>query len=177
MKKISLLILGSAFALSTTTLVSCSNANQEAAAADKAKVEEFLQKAVATDRFELMAGMMAADQGKEVDAYGQKLVHIHSRTSPVLESMAKQRRVELPAEMPTDKKAIVDSLEVKKGEEFDQTFTEAQLEVQQETVALYEKADKEVEDKEIQAFIDQVLPVMKEHLAELKELKNAVASK
>ena len=177
MKKISLLLIGSVFAMSSTTLVSCSSNQQEASAADHAKVEQFLQKAVATDRFELMAGMMAADQGKKVDAYGQQLVHVHSRTSPVLESMAKQRRVELPNEMPSEKKAIVDSLETKEGEAFDQTFTDAQLEVQKETVALYEQAEKELKDQEIQAFIDQVLPVLKQHLAEAQELKNAVASK
>lgn len=178
MKKYSFYLVALMCMCSSIAFVSCTNEKeQQAAAADRAKVEKFLQQAVANDRFELMAGMMAADQGKtdEVDAFGQKLVQVHSRTSPVLETMAKSRRVKIPEEMPVEKKAIVDSLEAEEGAAFDGKFVIAQLAVQQETVALYEKADKEVADQEVQAFIDQVLPVLKEHLAAAQELKNTLA--
>ncbi len=170
--------LVSAFFMGSLTLVSCSKVDKEASAAEKAKVQEFLTQAASTDNFQLMAGMMAGDQGKKADvgALGQKIYHVHSRTTPVLAEIAKKKDVQLPAEMGTAKKALVDSLEAKKGADFDEAFAEAEIAAHQEAIALYEKADKEVQDQDVQSFIDQVLPVLKEHLTEAQELKNGLSS-
>jgi putative membrane protein len=179
MKTYRLKMLALSFFMSSLAFVSCSKVDKEAVAADKVKVEEFLQKAATNDNFQLMAGMMAEDQAKkqEVGALGQKIYHVHSRTSPALEEIAKLKSVTLPAEMGSEKKALVDSLESKKGEAFDQTFAEMEVAAHQEAIAFYEKAGKEVADKDVQSFIDQILPVLKEHLAEAQDLKNALSSK
>ncbi|WP_210463857.1 DUF4142 domain-containing protein [Rufibacter roseolus] len=177
MKNINVWMLASLFSMSSMTLVSCNKVDKEASAADHQKVEQFLKQAATNDNFQLMAGMMAEDQSKkgEVGALGQKIYHVHSRTTPVLAEIAKKKAVELPAQMGSEKKALVDSLETKKGEEFDQTFANLEVEAHEEAIAFYEKADKEVTDPDVQQFIDQILPVLKEHLAEAQELKNAVA--
>ncbi len=163
--------------MGSMTLVSCNKVDKEAVAADQEKVEQFLKQAATNDNFQLMAGMMAEDQAEKgaVGALGQKIYHVHSRTTPVLAEIAKKKDVTLPAEMGSEKKALVDSLETKEGEEFDQTFAEVEVAAHEEAIALYEKADKEVTDPDVQSFIDQILPVLKEHLAEAQELKNTVA--
>jgi putative membrane protein len=177
MKKFNVWMLASSFIMSSMTLVSCNKVEKEASAADRVKVEQFLKQAASTDNFQLMAGMMAEDQSEkgEVGALGQKIYHVHSRTTPALAEIAKKKDVTLPAEMGSAKKALVDSLEAKKGEAFDQSFAEVEVAAHEEAIALYEKADKEVNDPDVQSFIDQILPVLKEHLAEAQELKNAVA--
>jgi putative membrane protein len=177
MKKYKSLLAAGAFLISSASLVSCNNEKSEVAAKEKVHVEEFLQKAASNDMFGMMTGMLAGDQGKEkkVSEYGQQLYHVHSRTSPAIETIAKHKNVKLPNVMDAEKKVLVDSLEVKKGKEFDKTFAEVQVTAHEEAVALYEKADKEVSDPEIQAFIDQILPVLKEHLQEAQKLKNAMA--
>lgn len=158
-------------------MVSCNSVDKEAYAADQVKVEKFLQQAATNDNFQLMAGMMANDQSKSgnVGALGEKIYHVHSRTNPVLEEIAKKKSVKLPAGMGSEKKAIVDSLEVKKGADFDKTFAEVEVKAYEEAVAVYEKADKEVVDKDVQAFIDQILPVLKEHLSEAVALQSELA--
>ncbi|ALI98046.1 hypothetical protein DC20_02460 [Rufibacter tibetensis] len=163
--------------MGSMTLVSCNKTEKEASAADRVKVEQFLKQAATNDNFQLMAGMMANDQTEsgEVGALGQKIYHVHSRTTPVLAEIAKKKDVQLPAEMGSENKALVDSLEAKKGEEFDQTFAKVEVAAHEEAIAFYEKADKEVSDPDVQQFIDQILPVLKEHLAEAQELQNAVA--
>ncbi|RNI31099.1 DUF4142 domain-containing protein [Rufibacter latericius] len=177
MKKFNVLMLTSSMLMSGMTLVSCNKVDKEATAADHVKVEKFLKQAATNDNFQLMAGMMAEDQSKkgEVSALGQKIYHVHSRTTPVLAEIAKKKAIELPAQMGSEKKALVDSLENKKGEEFDQTFADLEVTAHQEAIAFYEQADKEVADPDVQQFIDQILPVLKEHLAAAQELKDAVA--
>ncbi|GAB2549579.1 DUF4142 domain-containing protein [Rufibacter soli] len=177
MKKSNIWLVASSFVLGSLGMVSCNTVDKEAYAKDQVKVEKFLQEAATTDNFQLMAGMMAGDQAKsgDVGALGQKIYHVHSRTTPVLADIAKQKDVKLPAEMGTEKKAIVDSLETKKGAEFDKSFAEAEVKAYEEAVAVYEKADKEVADKDVQAFIDQILPVLKEHLSEAVALQTELA--
>ncbi|WP_192821569.1 DUF4142 domain-containing protein [Rufibacter sp. LB8] len=177
MKKSKIWIVASALFLSSASLVSCNNKASEETASEKVKVEKFLQKAASNDMFGMMTGMLAGDQGKEqkVAAYGQQLYHVHSRTSPAIENIAKRKNVKLPNVMESEKKVLVDSLEVKKGDEFDKSFADVQVAAHEEAVALYEQADKELTDPEIQAFIDQILPVLKEHLQEAQQLKTAVA--
>ncbi|WP_207435732.1 DUF4142 domain-containing protein [Sabulibacter ruber] len=178
MKKVNKWMLASSFFMSSLAMFSCSKVDKEASAAEKVKVQEFLQQAASTDNFQLMAGMMAGDQGRKADvgALGQKIYHVHSRTNPVLAEIAKKKDIQLPAEMGTEKKAMVDSLEAKKGEDFDQAFADAEIAAHKEAIALYEKADKEVNDQDVQSFIDQVLPVLKEHLTEAQELKTELSS-
>lgn len=179
MKKYNVKVLAYSLVFSGIALASCNKTDKVAAQAEHDKVEHFIKEAAANDVFELTAGMMAAEQSKaqKVDTYGQQIVQVHSRTNPVLESLAKRKHIELPAELPSEKKKLVAQLEDKKGEEFDKEFATVQLEAHQEAVALYEKADKEVEDKDIQAFVDQVLPVLKEHLVAAQEIHTELIAK
>lgn len=179
MKKSNVKVLAYSLIMSGIAFASCNKTDRVAAKAEHDKVENFIKEAAANDMFELTAGMMAAEQSKatDVDLYGQQIVHVHSRTNPVLEDLARSKHIQLSSELPSEKKKLVAKLEDKKGEEFDKEFAEVQLEAHQEAVALYEKADKEVTDKDVQAFVDQVLPVLKEHLAEAQEIHSELLAK
>ncbi|RNI29475.1 DUF4142 domain-containing protein [Rufibacter immobilis] len=178
MKKQKVWMLASLFSMASFAMVSCNKVDKQANAAEKVKVEQFLKQAATNDNFQLMAGMMAEDQGKtgSVGALGQKIYHVHSRTNPVLQEIAKKKAVELPAEMGSAKKALVDTLEAKKGEQFDESFAEVEVAAHEEAIAFYEKADKEVKDPDVQSFIDQILPVLKEHLSEAQALRSELSS-
>jgi len=165
--------------ISCATLNACNETDEDATASDTAATAEFLKQATAADIFEITAGMMAEDQGdkQKIHSFGQQLVHVHSRTSEALTTLARRKSVQLPEEITVDKKRLINQLEEKEGQEFDQAFTEVQITAHQEAIALYERADKEIQDAEIQGFVDQILPVLKEHLTEIQQVQTEVISK
>ncbi|MFC6997775.1 DUF4142 domain-containing protein [Rufibacter roseus] len=179
MKKNNIWVLVWIFLVSCASLNACSESDEENTGSEVAETQEFLKKALAHDLFEITAGMMAEDQSKngEVGGFGQQLVHVHTRTSEALQSIARRKSVQLPDQMPADKKSIINRLEEKEGTEFDQNFAAVQITAHQEVISMYEEADKKITDPEIQGFIDQILPVLQEHLAEIQKVQTQLIAK
>lgn len=178
MKRYNVWMLNAAFLFGSVSLVSCAKEQTAAQKEDTKKVAQFLQKAVETDNFGIVTGILATDKSKAeaVGDYGMTISNVHSKTSPVLEDLAKRKYVEVSQTLPAEKKTLVANLEKSDSLTFDKEFIDVQIAAQQEAVALYEEADKELKDAEIQSFIDQVLPVLKEHLKEAQDLKMAMVT-
>lgn len=167
------------FMVSCATLNACNETDDESAALEKTATAEFIKQATATDLFEITAGMMSEDKGQSdaITSFGQQLVHVHSRTSEALSTMARRKSVEIPEVMDVDKKRVVSQLDEKQGKAFDESFAATQITAHQEAIGLYEKADKDIKDPEVQAFVDQLLPVLKEHLAEIQKIQTQLVKK
>ena len=142
----------------------------------KLTVQEFMQQAAASDMFEITTGGLAAQKGvmSEVKAYGAKLVADHTTSSAELRTLATQKNVTLPnpVPLPADKQQKVNTLQGLSGAEFDKQFAQMQVDAHQEAIDLYEEADDDITDTEVQAFIDKTLPVLRMHLEEAQDLKD-----
>ncbi|WP_205502185.1 DUF4142 domain-containing protein [Rufibacter psychrotolerans] len=167
-----------ALLLSSAFVVSCSDDDDDDAAMmeDRTRVATFLQNAAASDLFEITTGEMAQEQGmtSQVQEFGEMLVTDHSATAMDIMEMADERDVTLPTTLPAAKMTIVTRLDAKSGLDFDKDFATVQVQAHQEAVTLYEQADREIRDTEVQAFIDATLPVLRTHLQHAQQLKTAV---
>lgn len=179
MKKHNVWVLVWIFLVSCASLNACSENDDESTGSDYTATEDFLKMVSASDLFEITAGMMAEDQGEssEISSFGQKLVHIHTRTNAALEEIARRKGIQLPDEMTADRKSLVNRLGEKEGAEFDQAFAEAQITALQEIINLYEQGDKQITNPEVQGFINQILPVLREHLAEIQNVQTGLLNK
>ena len=113
MKKYNVWMLNAAFLFGSVSLVSCAQEQTAAQKEDNKKVAQFLQKAVETDNFGIVTGIMATDKSKAeaVGDYGMTISNVHSKTSPVLEDLAKRKYVEVSQTLPVEKKNLVATLE------------------------------------------------------------------
>ncbi len=138
--------------------------------------ESFMQQAAASDLFEIQTGEMAAQKGtmNDVKTFGQLLVTDHTMTSNQLKTLAQQIGVTLPTTLPQDKQERKTRLEGLTGAAFDKEFANMQVVAHQEAIALYERAEDEVEDDQVENFAEGVLPHLRMHLQEAQRLVEAL---
>ncbi|WP_370457513.1 DUF4142 domain-containing protein [Rufibacter sp. XAAS-G3-1] len=136
----------------------------------------FFQNAAQSDMFEITTGNMAKVKGStaEVRDFGTMLVTDHTMTSQQIMTMAAERNITLSTTAPADKMAIINRLTGESGLTFDKDFAAVQVLAHQEAIALYEAADREIMDTEVQTFIDATLPKLRTHLQRAQTLKTAV---
>jgi len=137
-------------------------------------LQSFMQQAAASDIFEIQTGQMAAQKGTmpEVRSYGDTLVRDHTMSTSEMMTLASQKNVTLSMTLPQDKAAKATLLQNASGTAFDQQFSEMQVQAHEEAIDLYEKADQDISDTQVQAFIDKTLPVLRMHLDEAKKLED-----
>jgi putative membrane protein len=139
---------------------------------DRLTVQSFMEQAAASDTFEITTGNMAQQKGTlaDVKTLGQMLVQDHTMSSQELKALARQKSVTLPKTIPGDKAAKIAALGALSGPAFDKDFAQKQVEAHQEAIALYEKADNDIGDAQIQAFVKKTLPVLQTHLQHAQHL-------
>jgi len=137
-------------------------------------VQSFMQQAAASDMFEIRTGTMAITKGTlpQVRSTGQTLVTHHTMTSTELMALAITKNVTLPTTLPQDKATRVTTLENATGTAFNHQFAEMQVLAHQEAIELYEQADRDITDAQVQAFIDKTLPILRTHLTEAEQLED-----
>ncbi|MGV3587238.1 MAG: DUF4142 domain-containing protein [Adhaeribacter sp.] len=139
-------------------------------------VQEFIQRAAASDMFEITTGGLAAQKGvmADVKTFGAMLVADHTLSSTELKALATQKNVTLPnpVTLPADKQQKVTTLQNQNGAEFDRQFAQMQVDAHEEAIDLFEDADEDIADAQVQAFVDKTLPVLRMHLQEAKELED-----
>jgi putative membrane protein len=137
-------------------------------------VQSFMQLAAESDMLEIQTGNMATQKGTMADikAFGQMLVTDHTKSSNEMKTLAGKKSVTLPTSMSADKMQKVTALQNQTGAAFDKQFAQLQVDAHNEAISLYEEADKDISDADVQAFIDKTLPVLRTHLTEAKRLQD-----
>jgi putative membrane protein len=175
MKKSNLWMLVWALLVSTA-FVACDDDDDEETDQDQVRVAAFFQSAAQSDMFEIATGTMAQSKGSHADVrtFGAMLVEDHTMSSEEIMTMAEERDITLSTTLPSAKAAIVTRLNGETGTTFDKDFATVQVQAHQEAITLYETANNEIMDTEVQAFIDATLPVLRMHLQHAQALKTTV---
>lgn len=137
-------------------------------------VQAFIEQAAMTHLFQISAGNIAAHKGSmaEVANYGKMLAADHTNSGNDLKTLAGQKEITFPKIMSQDKTEKVITLQNATGAAFDKLFSQMQLKEHQETITLYEKADKDIPDAQVKAFIQRNLPGLRMHLQEANRLND-----
>ncbi|RAU81818.1 DUF4142 domain-containing protein [Pontibacter arcticus] len=143
---------------------------------------EFVQRAAASDVFEITTGNMANDKSENpaVKTFGLELVTDHTASSNELMNIAKANNINVPMPtretLPEDKKTIISRLEGKTGVAFDQDFADVQEDAHEDAVELYEDAVEDLDNGPLKDFAQKTLPVLRKHLEHAKQLETQVGS-
>jgi putative membrane protein len=148
-------------------------------AAEKEKMDKpnaaetaFMMKAADGGMTEVEAGKVAEKNGQKenVKSFGSQMVKDHGKANDDLMAVATKMGVTLPAKVSAEHQAKLDKMSKMSGEAFDMAYMKAMVEDHEKTVADFEKASGTVKNADLKKFIDDTLPVIKEHLKMAKEM-------
>jgi putative membrane protein len=177
MKTITLIItLGTAVALSSAfgapkEKTDASPTEAKASAAETA----FMKKAADGGMTEVELGKVAEKNGQKenVKSFGSHMVKDHGKANDDLKSVAGKMNVTLPDKVSAKHQAKIDKMSKMSGDAFDAAYVKGMVEDHTTTVADFEKASGTVKNADLKKFIDDTLPVIKEHLKMAKEMQSA----
>jgi putative membrane protein len=120
-------------------------------------------------------GKLAADKGGSdaVKDFGNRMVKDHSKANDQLKDVAANLGVTVPDKVNAKEQAMIDKLSAMSGAAFDKAYAKEMVNDHKKDIAEFETADKEVKNADLKKFIDDTVPVMKDHLDTIQKFDQA----
>lgn len=141
------------------------SSTSQSAAALLPEEQELMTKATQGGLAEVSLGQTAAQKAtnQDVKTFAEKMIADHSKANDQLKQVATTKGVTLPADIDAEHKAVVDQVTAQSGAKFDKAYMEAMVKDHDKTVKELEDASKKVKDPDLKSWLDQTLPVVKQH--------------
>lgn len=137
----------------------------------------FMTKTAQSGMMEVQAAEMAMQkaQSEEVKQYARKLKDDHTAANEKLMAIAKERGVQLPADMGPHQ-AMMSRMNNFSGADFDRAFMRAQVEHHKKDIKEFQKEANRGMDSDLKAFASSTLPTLEEHLRMAQNLANSTGT-
>jgi putative membrane protein len=136
-----------------------------AAADETAQTEQVLMKLHQSNQMEIAAGKLAQDkaQSKDVKSFGKTLVTDHTASDKKVMALAKDQKINLPADTPMPPDAKMDKMKSASGADFDKMFAAEMLEDHKKDIAEVKEARDKTSDAKLKSLLSATLPVLEKH--------------
>ncbi|HWM24714.1 MAG TPA: DUF4142 domain-containing protein [Chthoniobacterales bacterium] len=143
----------------------------KASAADTA----FIKKAADGGMTEVELGKIAEKNGEkdDVKSFGSHMVKDHGKANDELKSVASKMNLTVPDKVSAEHQAKIDKMSKLSGAAFDAAYAKEMVASHEKTIASFEAAKGKVGNEDLKKFIDDTLPVIKEHLEMAKKMQAA----
>lgn len=133
----------------------------------------YVQNAAASDMFEIETSKLALDKAAKpsVKTYAQMMIDEHGKSTTELKAAAGQAGIQVPAALPADKQAKLDSLRNLSGAEFDNQYLADQRSGHQETLAKVNAYLAAAPAGPLKDHASKVTGVVQKHLNSLEKIK------
>ena len=175
MKTITLILtLGTAIALSPAF-----GAKEPAASPKETKASAtdtaFIKKAADGGMTEVELGKVAEKNGQrdDVKSFGSHMVKDHGKANDDLKSVASKMNVPVPDKVSAEHQAKIDKMSKLSGAAFDTAYVKEMVASHKKTIGAFETAKGKGGNEDLKKFIDDTLPVIKEHLEMAKKMQAA----
>ncbi len=137
---------------------------------------KFVREAAIANMAEIEAGKLAQQKASDpkVKQFAQHMVDDHTKASQQLQQLASSKGAQLPGEVDRKHKRLMDKLSKADGDDFDRHYMRAQVDDHEKTVKLFEKEAKNGKDADLKQFADQMVPTLRQHLKEARDVKDDV---
>lgn len=148
------------------------------AARQHVSTEEYLQKAAASDLFEVETGKLAVEKATNgnVKQFGRMMTQDHMRSTEVVKQAAAKATngKPPPAKMTSHQQAMTKRLMDADGRDFDRLYIDAQLEAHRQALELHRAYAASGQDPALKKAAAEIVPVVERHLAELRKMSSTV---
>ncbi|MEH2125946.1 DUF4142 domain-containing protein [Nostoc sp.] len=140
--------------------------------------KEFMTEAAQGGLAEVQLGQLASQRGTSdaVKQYGQRMVQDHTLVNNQLKQLATQKGVTLPTSLDSKNKQVQQSLSKLSGAKFDRQYLNHMLQDHEKDVSAFQTEAEQGQDPEVKAFAAQTLPILQEHLQQVRSLVNPGSS-
>ncbi|WP_414517738.1 DUF4142 domain-containing protein [Nostoc sp. PCC 9305] len=140
--------------------------------------KEFMTEAAQGGLAEVQLGQLASQRGASNAAkqYGQRMVQDHTLVNNQLKQLATQKGVTLPTSLDSKNKQVLQSLSKLSGANFDRQYLNQMLQDHEKDVSAFQTEAEQGQDPEVKAFAGQTLPILQEHLQQVRSLVNPGSS-
>lgn len=153
----------------------CLGADKEKTAeGGKSKADAmFIKKAANGGMTEVELGKIAQDKGQkqEVKDFGARMVKDHGKANDDLKSVAAKMNIEVPDKVNAKHQATIDKFSKMSADSFDAAYVKEMIKDHKKDIAEFEEAQGEVKNEDLKKFINDTVPVMKEHLEMVQKIE------
>lgn len=150
-------------------------AGNDTAAVEPSGAQAFVNKAAASDRFEIETSKLVASSAASsaVMAYARDMIAAHTASSAKLKAtLAKDPSAIVPDDqLGPSQRAALDDMKMKKGYIFDAAYVAAQVHGHDETLTELKNYAASGDNAALKAFAEGMIPTVEQHLARAKNLK------
>jgi len=145
--------------------------HNKATTAEKA----FIMRAADGGMMEVELGKLAAEKGgsDEVKDFGNEMVKDHSKMNDNLKEVAAKMDVAVATSVSAKHHGAIEKMSGLSGANFDKAYVTAMVRDHEKDIAAFEKADKTAKNPNLKKFIQDSLPMMKNHLEKIKKFDQA----
>lgn len=137
-----------------------------------AEDKEFFIITAQANSAEVDLGRMAADKGTNADVkrFANRMINDHGKAIEELKRLAIQKGVALPAVVSKEQSKVAHVLSNKVGKDFDKSYMDQAIRDHENVVKAFEKASTEAKDPDLQRWVAQTLPTLRDHLNAAKQI-------
>jgi len=128
---------------------------------------------------EVQLGQLAAQHAADpaVKEFGLRMVTDHSRAGNELKSVASRKNLQLPTDLTSEQKSMLDKLSKLNGAEFDKEYMSDMVKDHQEDADEFKTQAEGGSDADIKAFAAKTLPMIQSHLQMAQDVAKKVGAK
>jgi putative membrane protein len=137
---------------------------------------EFVKKAANGGMMEVELGKYAQQTAtsKRVKDFGAMMERDHSKANEELKGLAKKKGIDIPASMDPSTRNHVDKMKLNTGEGFEKAYIDMMVNDHMKDIGEFERAEKNVKDDALRAFISKTLPTLRMHLDSARAIKSVM---
>ncbi len=113
-------------------------------------------------------------QSAQVRQFAQHMIDDHTQATAQVQQLASQKGFELPTQLDTLHRGMVDEVAARSGTDFDRTFIQDQVRAHQDTIDNTEREADNGSDPDVKALAQKLLPTLRMHLQMAKNVQAAL---
>jgi putative membrane protein len=161
----------SAGASATTTTKSSGHSTAAGMSALSQRDREFVEKAVQGGMLEVESSRLAISKNVAGSdrKFADAMISDHGKANRELEDLLRKKGVTPASTLDRDHQAKLDELRDKQGTAFAAAYREMQIKAHDKAIELFERAERDSDDKDLKAFASKTLPTLRHHRSMLDE--------
>ncbi len=136
----------------------------------------FLKDAIEGNSAEIALAQVAERkaQNQELKQYAQMLRQEHSQANQQLQPLAQKHGLSVNQTLDSKHQKKLDKMQALSGAEFDREYATAMLKDHHKTIAKYEAASRNIQDPDVQHYVQTTLPKLRQHLQHAQQTARVV---
>lgn len=131
--------------------------------------EDFVKEAASGGMWEVRSSQFVADKNvsQETKQFAQRMIKDHSAANERLMALAKAQNIAVPETMMDKHQKMYDQLTGLTGKELETKYHQLQAQAHEESLLLFSRAEKSLQDGDLKQFASTTLPTLREHARDL----------